>query len=90
MFAKSTFVKYALSAANGKVTLQLALEAFGIGIGDEVILPGLTWQATAATVPDVNAAPVLVDVRADTWCIDPAEIEKAITPRTKAIITVHL
>lgn len=90
LFARYAGVKYAFSAANGTVTLQIALEACGIGIGDEVILPGLTWQATAATVLDVNAIPVLVDVCRDTWCIDPEEVEKAITPRTKAIIPVHL
>lgn len=89
-FAAFTGTKYAVSAANGTVTLQMALEACGIGVGDEVILPGLTWQATAATVLDVNAIPVLVDVCEDTWCIDPAEVEKAISPRTKAIIPVHL
>ena len=89
-FAEFCGVKYAVSAANGTVTLQMALEACGIGIGDEVILPGLTWQATAATIVDVNATPILVDVCEDTWCIDPKEIEKAITPRTKAIIPVHL
>jgi L-glutamine:2-deoxy-scyllo-inosose/3-amino-2,3-dideoxy-scyllo-inosose aminotransferase len=90
LFAEYTGVKYAISAANGTVTLQMALEACGIGVGDEVILPGLTWQATAATIADVNAMPVLVDVSEDTWCINPAEIEKAITPKTKAIIPVHL
>ncbi len=89
-FAEYCGVKYAVSAANGTVTLQMALEACGIGIGDEVILPGLTWQATAATIIDVNATPILVDVCEDTWCIDPKEIEKAITPRTKAIVPVHL
>jgi len=89
-FAAFTGTNFAISAANGTVTLQLALESLGIGFGDEVILPGLTWQATAATVVDVNAVPVLVDVCEDTWCIDPAEIEKAITPKTKAIIPVHL
>jgi len=89
-FAEYTGVKYAISAANGTVTLQMALEACGVGIGDEVILPGLTWQATAATILDVNATPVMVDVCEDTWCIDPVEVEKAITPRTKAIIPVHL
>lgn len=90
LFAEFTGVKYAICAVNGTVTLQMALEALSIGIGDEVILPGLTWQATAATIIDVNAIPVLVDVCEDTWCIDPKEIEKAITPRTKAIIPVHL
>lgn len=89
-FAEFTGVKYAISVANGTVTLQLALEACGIGIGDEVIIPGLTWQATAATIIDVNAVPVFVDVCEDTWCIDPKEVEKAITPKTKAIIPVHL
>ena len=90
LFAEFTGTKYAISAVNGTVTLQLALEALGIGIGDEVIIPGITWQATAATVVDVNAMPILVDVCEDTWCIDPSEIIKAITPRTKAIIPVHL
>jgi L-glutamine:2-deoxy-scyllo-inosose/3-amino-2,3-dideoxy-scyllo-inosose aminotransferase len=89
-FGEYSGAKYVITAANGTVTLQMALEACGIGIGDEVILPGLTWQATAATVLDVNAIPVLVDVCEDTWCIDTLEIEKAITPRTKAIIPVHL
>jgi L-glutamine:2-deoxy-scyllo-inosose/3-amino-2,3-dideoxy-scyllo-inosose aminotransferase len=89
-FAEYTGTNYAICAANGTVTIQMALEACGIGVGDEVILPGLTWQATAATILDVNAIPVLVDVCEDTWCIDPKEVEKAITPRTKAIIPVHL
>lgn len=89
-FAEYTGVRHAISTVNGTITLQVALEALGIGVGDEVIVPGLTWQATAATVIDVNATPILVDVREDTWCIDPKEIEKAITPRTKAIIPVHL
>jgi len=89
-FAKLIGTKYALSVANGTVSLQLALEACGIGLGDEVIVPGLTWQATAAAVLDVNAVPILVDVYEDNWCIDPTEVEKAISPRTKAIIPVHL
>ena len=90
MYAEFNGVKHALSAANGTVTLQMALEACCIGLGDEVILPGLTWQATAATILDVNATPVLVDVCEDTWCIDPEKVREAITPRTKAIIPVHL
>ena len=89
-FADYTGTKYAVSAVNGTITLQLALEALGIGVGDEVILPGLTWQATAATIIDVNATPVLVDICEDTWCIDPKEVEKAITSKTKAIVPVHL
>ena len=89
-FAQFIGAKYALCVANGTVSLQLALEACGIGWGDEVIVPGLTWQATAASVVDINAVPILVDVCEDTWCIDPAKVQEAITPRTKAIIPVHL
>ncbi|WP_072994031.1 DegT/DnrJ/EryC1/StrS family aminotransferase [Pseudozobellia thermophila] len=89
-FAKFTGTAYSICTVNGTVTLQIALEALGIGIGDEVIIPGLTWQATAATVIDVNATPILVDVLDDTWCIDPEAIKRAITPNTKAIIPVHL
>ena len=89
-FAEFIGTDHAVSVANGTVTLQLALEACGIGLGDEVIVPGLTWQATAGAVLDINAVPVLVDVKEDTWCIDPAEAEKAIGPRTRAIIPVHL
>ncbi|MHC4073680.1 MAG: DegT/DnrJ/EryC1/StrS family aminotransferase, partial [Planctomycetota bacterium] len=89
-FAEFTGAEYALSVANGTVSLQLALEACGIGLGDEVIVPGLTWQATAAAALDVNAVPILVDVSDDNWCIDPDAVEEAITPRTRAIIPVHL
>jgi L-glutamine:2-deoxy-scyllo-inosose/3-amino-2,3-dideoxy-scyllo-inosose aminotransferase len=80
----------AVAVANGTVSLQLALEALDIGWGDEVIVPGLTWQATAAAVLDVNAVPILVDVEPQTWCIDPAAVRRALTPRTRAIIPVHL
>lgn len=89
-FAATIKSKYALSVANGTVSLQLALEALDIGWGDECIVPGLTWQATAAAVLDVNAVPILVDVDPETWCIDPKAIEAAITPRTRAILPVHL
>ncbi len=89
-FADFIGVSHALSVANGTVSLQLALEACEIGFGDEVIVPGLTWQATAAAALDVNAIPVLVDVTDDTWCLDPALVQQAVTPRTKAIIPVHL
>jgi len=89
-FAQFIGSKYALAAANGTVTLQLALEALDIGFGDEVIVPGLTWQATATAVLDVNAVPILVDVEPETYCIDPKKVVEAITPRTYAIIPVHL
>ena len=89
-WAEFVGTKYAVAVANGTVSLQLAWEALGIGYGDEVIVPGLTWQATAASVIDVNAVPVLADVEEDSWCIDPAAVEAAVTPRTRAIAVVHL
>ena len=89
-FAEFVGVKHAVSVVNGTVAIQLALEACEVGWGDEVIVPGLTWQATAAAVLDNNAVPILVDVTEDTWCLDPARFEAAITPRTKAVIPVHL
>ena len=89
-FAAFSRAKYAVCLMNGTVALQLALEALDIGAGDEVIVPGYTWQATAAACLDVNAIPVIVDVDPETYCIDPALVEAAITPRTRAIIPVHL
>jgi len=82
--------KFGLCAANGTIGIQMALEALGVGAFDEVIVPGMTWQATAAACVDVNAVPVLVDVEADTWNLDLAAVEAAITKRTKAVIVVHL
>ena len=89
-FAKYHKSAHGLCCANGTVAIQLALEALDIGAYDEVIVPGLTWQATAAACIDVNAVPVLVDVEPDTWCLDLDKAEAAITKRTKAIIVVHL
>lgn len=82
--------KYGLCCANGTVGIQLALEALGIGAYDEVIVPCMTWQATAAACVDVNAVPVLVDIEPDTWTLDLDALEAAITKRTRAVIVVHL
>jgi len=89
-FAAYQDAEYGLCVANGTVALQLALEALDVGAGDEVIVPGLTWQATAAAALDINAVPVLADVEPGTFCIDPADVERLITARTRAIIVVHL
>jgi L-glutamine:2-deoxy-scyllo-inosose/3-amino-2,3-dideoxy-scyllo-inosose aminotransferase len=89
-FAAYQDAEYGLCVANGTVALQLALEALDVGAGDEVIVPGLTWQATAAAALDVNAVPILADIEPGTFCIDPADVERLITPRTRAIIVVHL
>jgi L-glutamine:2-deoxy-scyllo-inosose/3-amino-2,3-dideoxy-scyllo-inosose aminotransferase len=89
-FAAFQGARYGLCVANGTIGLQLVYEALDIGRGDEVIVPGLTWQATAAAVLDVNAVPILVDVDPDTYCIDARAAEAAITSRTRAIVAVHL
>jgi perosamine synthetase len=82
--------KHAISCCNGTAALHLALAALGVGCGDEVIVPTLTFVATANAVRHSGAKPVFVDVEPDTWNIDPALIQEAITPRTKAVVAVHL
>ncbi len=89
-FAKFCDAKHAVAVANGTVALHLALVAKGIGPGDEVLIPDLTFVATGSAVRHAGAEPVLVDVRPDDWCMDPDLVENAISPRTKAIIPVHL
>lgn len=89
-FAEYCGCKYALSCANGTVSLHLILIAMGIGPGDEVIMPALTYIATANTVRYCGATPVFVDSEEDTFNIDPDQIEKKITNKTKAIMPVHL
>ena len=83
-------VTSAVSVPHCTAALHLALAAAGIGPGDEVIVPDVTWIASVAPVTYVGAEPVLVDVRPDTWCLDPAAVEAAIGPRTRAIIGVDL
>ena len=89
-FAEYSDCAHGAAVSNGTVALHLALVALGIGEGDEVIVPDLTYAATINTVLHANATPVIVDVEESSWCIDPIQIEKAITRRTKAIIPVHL
>ncbi|WP_440112874.1 DegT/DnrJ/EryC1/StrS family aminotransferase [Acidovorax sp. BL-A-41-H1] len=85
-----TGAKYCISVANGTDALQIALMALGVGPGDEVITPGFTYIATAETVALLRAKPVYVDIDARTYNLDPALLEAAITPRTKAVIPVSL
>lgn len=89
-FAAFQDAKYAIWMCNGTTTLECALLALGIGPGDEVIVPGVTWIATAEAPVYVGATPVIVDIDPETLCMDPAKFEEAITPRTKAVIPVHL
>ena len=89
-FAHYVGVSHAITVNNGTVGLYLALHALGIGPGDEVLVPDMTFVATVHAVLQVGATPVLVDVEPDTWCIDPHAAERAITSRTRAIIPVHI
>jgi L-glutamine:2-deoxy-scyllo-inosose/3-amino-2,3-dideoxy-scyllo-inosose aminotransferase len=89
-FAKYHGAKHGIFMVNGTVTLECGLLALGVGNGDEVIIPALTWIATATAVRDVGAKPVFVDIEPTTLCMDPAKFEQAITPKTKAVIPVHL
>ncbi len=89
-FAAYCGTKYALTVSNGTVGLHLALVALGVRSGDEVIVPDLTFVATANAVRMAQAEPVMVDVCRDTYCIDPEQVVRAITSRTKAILPVHL
>ena len=89
-FAQVHTAKYAQCVNTGTVAIQAALKAIGIKPGDEVIVPAYTWEGTVGPVLLVSAIPVFVDVDPDTYCLDARLIERAITPKTKAILPVHL
>jgi perosamine synthetase len=90
MLADYVGVAHAVSVPHATAALHLALAALGIGPGDEVIAPDVTWIASVAPVAYLGAEPVLVDILPDTWCLDPEAVEAAIGPKTKAIIGVDL
>jgi perosamine synthetase len=81
---------FAVATSSCTGAIHLGLAALGIGRGDEVILADTNWIATVSPIVHLGAKPVFVDILADTWCLDPAAVAKAITPRTKAIVAVHL
>jgi perosamine synthetase len=89
-FARRIGIEHAASVANGTVALHLALLALGIGPGDEVIVPTLTYIASVNAINYCNATPVFVDSLKDTWQIDPEDVRRHITPKTRAIMPVHL
>jgi perosamine synthetase len=89
-FAQKHNRRYAITANSGTSTLHIALYSFGVGVGDEVIIPGLTVAMCGFAVWQCGATPVYADIREDTFLIDPEDIVKKITPRTKAIMPVHL
>lgn len=89
-FAAYVGVRHAVSLPHCTAAIHLSLAAAGIGPGDEVIVPDVTWIASVAPVAYVGATPIFADIKKDTWCIDPRSVEAAITARTKAIIGVDL
>lgn len=83
-------VSHAIATSSCTGALHMGLAGLGVGPGDEVILADTNWIASAAPIVHLGAKPVFVDVRVDSWCLDPDLVEAAITPRTKAILAVHL
>ena len=89
-FSAYVGAQYCLATSSCTGALHIALTALGIGPGDEVIVPDVTWVASANAVRYVGAKPVFADIEEDSWCLDPVSFDRAITPRTKAVIPVHL
>jgi dTDP-4-amino-4,6-dideoxygalactose transaminase len=89
-FAKAHGAEYGIALANGTVAIEVGLRAIGIKPGDEVIVPAYTWEGTVGPILLLNAVPVFVDVDPDTYCLDARLIERALTPKTRAILPVHL
>ncbi|EIL97329.1 DegT/DnrJ/EryC1/StrS family aminotransferase [Rhodanobacter sp. 115] len=90
MFREHLGVKHAIATSSATGALHIGMAAMGIGAGDEVVLGDINWVASAAPIIHLGATPVLVDVLADSWCLDPVAVEAAITPKTRAILAVHL
>jgi perosamine synthetase len=90
LFRAHMGVRHAIVTSSCTGALHMGLSALGIGRGDEVIMADTNWIATAAPIVHLGAKPVFVDILPDSWCIDPDKAEAAITPRTKAIVAVHL
>lgn len=89
-FKKHLGVKYAVATSSCTGALHMGMAALGIGPGDEVIMADTNWIASAAPIVYLGAKPVFVDIDAYSWCLDPDQVEAAITPKTKAILAVHI
>ncbi len=89
-FAELHGAKYGLCLSNGTVALSVAVQALGLKFGDEVIVPAYTWDGTAVAVLQAGGVPVFADIDPDTYCLSPEAVRAAITPRTRAIMPVHL
>jgi perosamine synthetase len=90
LFKRHLGVQYAIATSSCTGALHVGMAALGIGPGDEVVIADTNWIATAAPIVHLGAKPVFVDILSDSWCIDPEKVEAAISPRTKAIVAVHL
>jgi dTDP-4-amino-4,6-dideoxygalactose transaminase len=89
-FAAYLGAEHAIGVANGTEAITVALRALGVGPGDEVVVPSFTFYASAEAIPPTGATPVFCDVDPDTMCVTPETVKAALTPRTKAVIAVHL
>src|SRR3954447_8045532 len=89
-FAAYCGARHAVGVANGTDALTIALRALGVGPGDEVVVPSFTFYASAEAIPPTGARPVFCDVDPDTFCVTPETVRTAMTPRTKAVVVVHL
>lgn len=89
-FARYCGAAHAVGVANGTEAITIALRALGVGPGDEVVVPSFTFYASAEAIPPTGATPVFCDVDPETYCVTPDTVRAALTPRTKAVIAVHL
>jgi dTDP-3-amino-3,4,6-trideoxy-alpha-D-glucose transaminase len=89
-FASYCGAKHAVGVANGTDAITIALRAMGVGPGDEVVVPSFTFYASAEAIPPTGASPVFCDVDPDTYCVTAETVRAALTPRTKAVLAVHL
>src|SRR5688572_10923279 len=89
-FSKKLDISHCINTANGTDALFISLKTLGIGLGDEVLTPAFSWISSAETISLCGATPVFIDVHPQTYTIDPILIEERITPKTRAVIIVHL
>jgi len=89
-FAAYCGAQHAVGVANGTDAITIALRAMGVGPGDEVVVPSFTFYASAEAIPATGATPVFCDIDPDTYCVTADTVRAALTPRTKAVIAVHL
>src|ERR1700722_15404098 len=89
-FAAYCGTDFAIGVANGTEAITIALRALGVGPGDEVVVPSFSFWASAEAIPATGARPVFCDIDPETYCVTPETVKAALTPRTKAVIAVHL